>query len=169
MLEQLQLQGFEIQEAMVKSALSGVVWEGRLDILEEQPRLILDGAHNVAAAQALIETIAPMVTKKDSRFIVVLGMMHDKNHAQFMKAIASYVSALILTTVSVPRAATVDELRQCVPHGLADVWEASNPTEALQLARRIARPMDVICVTGSLFLVGEVRNLLVTTSDSLST
>ncbi|MCA9471641.1 MAG: bifunctional folylpolyglutamate synthase/dihydrofolate synthase [Nitrospirales bacterium] len=168
LLEQLTLQGFELREATVRSTLPEVVWEGRLEVLEDQPRLLIDGAHNVAAAQALVEALAPMVEMQGGRLITVLGMMRDKHHAQFMNTIAPYVSCLILTTMSVSRAATVDELKESVPHGLFEVLTSFNPTEALQLARQIAKPTDVICVTGSLFLVGEVRHLLVRTTESTS-
>ena len=168
LLEQLEPKRFEVQETAIRSALSHVVWEGRLEVLEHQPRLLIDGAHNVAAAQVLIETVAPMVEGQDAKLIVVLGMMRDKDHEEFMKIIGPYVSHIILTKVSVPRAATVAELKECVPDGLSVVVESSNPKEALQLARQLAKPADVICVTGSLFLAGEVRNLLTHSPDLIS-
>ena len=168
-LEQLASKRFKVLETAVRSALSKVVWEGRMEVLENHPCLLIDGAHNVAAARVLIETIAPMIEGEDTKLIVVLGMMRDKDHAQFMKTLDPYVSHIILTKVSVPRAATVDELKKSVPVGLSVIVESSNPTEALQLARGLAKPTDVICVTGSLFLAGEVRNFLKSAPKIIST
>jgi dihydrofolate synthase/folylpolyglutamate synthase len=87
-------------------------------------------------------------------------MMHDKNHQGFLRVLLPIVDRLILTQPRMERAASVDALKQAVnrddlvPYLLSDSWEAFNQ------AKQIANPSDVICVTGSLFLVGEVLERL---------
>ncbi|GJL49847.1 MAG: bifunctional folylpolyglutamate synthase/dihydrofolate synthase [Nitrospirales bacterium] len=169
LLEHVSRRGLNIQEAMIRMALSQVVWPGRLEILEDHPRLIIDGAHNPAAGKVLVDALVPMLHKDDARLIVVLAMMRDKDCAKFLKLVCPFVDHLILTEMSMTRAATVHELRQHVPEGHFTLNETPQLAEALKFAKQLAKSSDVICVTGSLFLVGEVRHLLKTSQSSSST
>ncbi len=150
-----------IPESLIRASLATVQWEGRVEILGEHPTLIIDGAHNPASATALVETLIRMLRcKPDAQLVLVLGMMQDKDRKNFLERFRSLVRFLILTPVSVPRASSVSELKQDVPDGMCVTYEASSPAEALLLAKRLAMPNDIICVTGSLFLAGEVRILV---------
>ena len=160
LLERIGLKRFGIREATVRTALSQVIWEGRVEILEDKPRLMVDGAHNPAAAETLLATLKPMIRTNDSQLILVLGMMRDKSHAKFLNVLSPFVRHLILTEVDVPRTATIQELKKHVPEGSCVLHESAHAAQALAKARALASPDDVICVTGSLFLAGEVRNLI---------
>jgi dihydrofolate synthase/folylpolyglutamate synthase len=87
-------------------------------------------------------------------------MMRDKNHQGFLRVLLPLVDRLILTQPRMERAASVNELKQAVdrdelvPYLLSDSWDA------FCQAKEIANPSDLICVTGSLFLVGEVLQRL---------
>ena len=155
-----------LEEHAVRSALSRIVWEGRLETLEHQPRLVIDGAHNPAAVTTLLETLTPILGQHGGDLIVILGMMQDKKQAAFMRELCRVTKHLILTNVSVLRAATVTELKQNVPLGFDSIYETEHPADALRVARGLAKPHDVICVTGSLFLAGEVRQLLISARSS---
>jgi len=169
LLEHVSRRGLNIQEAMIRMALSQVVWPGRLEILEDHPRLIIDGAHNPAAGKVLVDALIPMLHKDDARLIVVLAMMRDKDCANFLNLVCPFVDHLILTEMSMTRAATVHELRQHVPEGHFTLNETPQLAEALTFAKQLAKSSDVICVTGSLFLAGEVRHLLKTSQSSSPT
>ena len=160
LLEQVGMEQLGVHEWMIRSALLRVTWEGRLETLEEHPRLLVDGAHNPAAARALLDALLPQLHHGDVQLIMVLGMMRDKDCFKFMEVVCPFVCHLILTEVSVLRAATVHEMRQSVPAGSCTVHESPQPAKALILAKQLAKPSDIICVTGSLFLAGEVRHFI---------
>ena len=161
LLERVGMKRLKVQESVIGLALSQVVWPGRVEILEEHPRLVIDGAHNPAAAKVLIDALTPMLQgDSDAQLLVILGMMQDKDRSHFMKVVCPFIKHLILTEVSVLRTATVDELKQSAPDGSYTLHESAHPTEALTIAKRLAKPCDVICITGSLFLAGEVRSLM---------
>ncbi len=148
-------------ESGVRAGLRSVCWEGRLEIAERAPFLLLDGAHNPAAA----ETVGRFVSRfrrdcPGARVILVIGMMRDKDREGFLTVIAPTVDEVILTEPSVSRAASVADLRAALGGRAERAHGVPVPAEALAHARRLASPRDLICVTGSLLLVGEIKALL---------
>lgn len=150
--------GLEIREQAIRTGLRSVVWEGRLEIVDQDPVVLLDGAHNPAAAGVLARYLRTYRTRHPaSRILLVLGMMRDKDHRGFLEPLRDVVSAIVLTQADMPRAATVRDLWAELSCGDLPFHEAPVPSDALSLARRLASPQDLICVTGSLMLVGEVK------------
>jgi dihydrofolate synthase/folylpolyglutamate synthase len=135
-----------------------VLWEGRLESIEEDPKVLLDGAHNPPAAKVLSQYLQEYVsTHPTSRIILVWGMMRDKDHREFMAPLLPLVSEIVLTQTSLARSATVDELRLALDTWSGPVLEAVFPMDALALAKGRCTPHDLICIAGSLMLVGEVK------------
>src|SRR5262249_28855571 len=150
-----------VGEAAIRQGLRHVHWEGRLDAVATEPLTVLDGAHNPAAGAALADYLRRFRTSHpSSRVILVLAMMRDKDHAGFIEAFRGLVDDVVLTQAALKRSATGEEL---LPIG-SDIWPSvrthARAADALAQAREIARPHDVICVTGSLMLIGEVKALL---------
>ncbi len=152
-------QGFLITESHVQAGFESLRWAGRLEIAETQPLLVLDGAHNPAAAQVVADFIDSFRhDHPHSIVILVIGMMRDKDHQTVLSTLVPHVDRVIVTQPSLPRAATVKELNplgHSAPEGWADI---PKPSDALQYARTLASPHDLICVTGSLLLVGELTS-----------
>jgi dihydrofolate synthase / folylpolyglutamate synthase len=159
LLEVAAVEGIFISEEAVRQGLRSVKWEGRLEVVERRPTIVLDGAHNPAAASVLADSLVEMMRNRQGRLILVLGMMRDKNHRGFIMPLRHLVGEVVLTQADLPRAATVPELRAALRGWLPSVHEAPVPADALALARQLAGPDDVICVTGSLMLVGDVTAL----------
>lgn len=152
---------FSISQAAIRTGLQQVKWRGRLDIIYRDPLIILDGAHNPSGAQVVFDFLHSQIHDCPARkLILVVGMMRDKNHQGFLRVLLPLVDRLILTQPRMERAASVNELKQAVdrvelvPYLLSDSWDA------FCQAKEIANPSDLICVTGSLFLVGEVLQRL---------
>jgi dihydrofolate synthase/folylpolyglutamate synthase len=152
---------YPLSPAAIRTGLQQVKWRGRLEVIHHDPLIILDGAHNPSGAQVVFDFLHSQIHDCPGRkLILVIGMMHDKNHQGFLRVLLPIVDRLILTQPRMERAASVDALKQAVnrddlvPYLLSDSWEAFNQ------AKQIANPSDVICVTGSLFLVGEVLERL---------
>jgi dihydrofolate synthase/folylpolyglutamate synthase len=87
-------------------------------------------------------------------------MMRDKDREGFFRAILPTVDEVIVTQANMARAATVEELCSSLGERSDSVHVAPHPADALVLARRLVSPDDLICVTGSLMLVGEIKALL---------
>jgi dihydrofolate synthase / folylpolyglutamate synthase len=152
---------FPISQEAIRTGLEQVRWRGRLDIVDRDPLIILDGAHNPSGAQVIFDFLHSQIHDCPARkLILVVGMMRDKNHQGFLRVLLPLVDRLILTQPRMERAASVHELKQAVdrdelvPYLLSDSWDA------FCQAKAIAKPSDLICVTGSLFLVGEVLQRL---------
>ena len=150
--------GVSISETAVREGLRSVVWEGRLEVIEDAPRVLLDGAHNPAASRALARYLGEfLVSHRHARIILVWGMMRDKDHREFIEPLLPLVSEIVLTQAGLARSATVHELRERVRGWPKPVHEVPLPAEALQMAKKRASPGDLICVAGSLMLLGDIK------------
>jgi dihydrofolate synthase/folylpolyglutamate synthase len=161
MLEVASDRGIRFSEEAVRAGLRSVRWEGRLEVVDRHPLTLLDGAHNPAAAEAVATYLTRLRrTHAGSRIILILSLMRDKDRERFFQALLPVADEVILTQAAIPRAATVEELRGSVASWSGPVHIASSPGDALALARRIASDRDVVCATGSLMLIGDLKALL---------
>lgn len=150
--------GVVVDEAAIRQGLQSVRWEGRLEVIDQYPMVLLDGAHNPAAADALARHLeAFRVCHPESRILLVLGMMRDKDHRGFVAPLQHLVSEVILTQASLARSATVRELHAALEEWGVPIHATPLPAEALMLAKTRATTRDLICVTGSLMLLGDVK------------
>lgn len=157
LLESATAERFPLSADAITFGLQHVRWKGRLEIVQHDPMVILDGAHNPLGARVLFDFLQSQLHDCPGRkIIVLLGMMQDKNHAEYLQILLPLVDTLIVTQPHMNRAATVDELRQVVPREDLNLLTMTNPWEAYCKAQDVADPSDLICVTGSLFLVGEI-------------
>ena len=153
--------GIRVSDHAMRQGIRSVRWEGRLEIAETRPFLVFDGAHNPAAAAAVAAYLEGFRREHPrSRIVAVIGMMRDKDQGGFFSAILPTVDEVVLTEPHLARAATVGELCASLDHRPESVHLAPLPGDALTRARRLATAEDLICVTGSLMLVGEVKALL---------
>ena len=148
-----------IPEWAIRRGLEQVSWPGRLERLQRHPLILCDGAHNPAAAECLKIHLQRNV-QRGCRLILVVGMMQDKNLAVFLNTLVPLADVVILTQINSPRAAAVRVLKEALPVIDRPVYERDAPGAAMELARCLADENDLICVTGSLFLVGHVKSLV---------
>lgn len=153
--------GLAVTETAVRIGLQQVAWEGRLETVGDAPTVMLDGAHNPAAAVVLAEYLAEWRrARPTARVSLILGMMRDKHPREFLAPLLPLIDRLILTQADLPRASTGADLRDLLRDSAPFAEVAATPADALACAKRSASPSDLICVTGSLMLVGEVKALL---------
>lgn len=163
LLESLHGHGIDVSEDVVRGSLGKVVWEGRLEVLGQAPLVLLDGAHNPAAATFLAEYLTHLRTSQPiGSIILIVGMLEDKDHQAFLAEVLPVVDHVILTHIRQPHSATIQKLRsELGQYSHAErVSSSSCIEEAWDFANQLATKHDVICVTGSLFLVGELKSLL---------
>ena len=140
----------------IKAGIAAAVWPGRLEHVRERPTIILDGAHNPAAARALAAYITRFYVR--TRLRLIFGIMRDKAAAEIAGILFPLAWQVIVTAPNQSRALAPESLRAVADHPnlrIAPTLEA-----ALRLIED-ASPNDVIFITGSLFLVAEARALLV--------
>jgi len=159
-LDALDERGFEVGPGAVARGWAGLRWPARAEVLGERPRLVVDGAHNVASAEALAETLRTCFPP--GRRVLVFGTTRDKDMPGQLKALLPLFDAVVAARyVENPRAVPVDEVANAViALGGPTPTRAPDPAAALAAARAIAGPDTLICVTGSLFLAAETRALV---------
>jgi dihydrofolate synthase/folylpolyglutamate synthase len=156
--EVLERQGFRLDEAAIRQGLAATAWPGRLQWLPGRPRILLDGAHNPAGAQALAAFLAEHRPALN-RLILVFGVLRDKDWEAMLHLLGPLADQTILTRPPSERGADPRELTTAARH-CARVEIAPAPEEGLALARQIARPDDTILVTGSLYTVAAALRAL---------
>lgn len=151
-------QGIAVTAKAVREGLHTVNWAGRLEVVDRRPTILLDGAHNPAAATVLADYLTRSVRAQPQRPVVlVLGMMRDKDHRGFVELLRGLVDEVVLTQADLPRAATAQELRDLLEGLLPPPHVVPSLSDAMALARQLATPDGLVCVTGSLMLVGEYK------------
>jgi dihydrofolate synthase/folylpolyglutamate synthase len=134
------------------AGISKTCWPGRLERVSEQPEIILDGAHNPAGTRALVAYIRRFFTGR--RVWIVYGVMGDKAVAEMAGLLFPLAHRVIVTAPANSRAMAPEN----IPAAGATITHTV--AEAVALLGH-AQPEDVIFVTGSLFVVGEARALLI--------
>jgi dihydrofolate synthase/folylpolyglutamate synthase len=153
-VEALGAQGWRFEEQAIRLGLKEMRWPGRFDVVSRRPLVILDCAHNELSIGALLESIAvelgPQVRPR-----LIFGCLEDKQWAKMAAMLAPRVRDVTLTRVR-PK-------RPLDPENLLPLFSAHVPTRVVRDPRRAVAqvmtesgPDDVVVVTGSVYLVGEV-------------
>jgi dihydrofolate synthase/folylpolyglutamate synthase len=142
-------------EAALRQGLRHVSWSARLEIIAHQPTTIVDGAHNADSMQKLMQSLQALFPQR--RLFVVLGINGDKDLVGIIRELAD-AECIILTRALNPRSATLERMQElCAQHAPGvRVVTAGESRSAMELARTLAAPGDLICATGSLYLAAEV-------------
>ncbi|HXZ87835.1 MAG TPA: folylpolyglutamate synthase/dihydrofolate synthase family protein [Candidatus Binataceae bacterium] len=153
-VDNLRAQGWKIDEPAIRRGLAGVQWPGRFDIVARRPTVILDCAHNELAIEALLETIA-VELGPETRPILVFGCLEDKQWERMAEMLGPRVRDATLTRVTPKRPLEPERLLPVFSrHVPARI--VRSPLDAIAQAMEKAGPDDVLLVTGSVYLVGEV-------------
>jgi len=145
-------------EAAIAAGLAGARLPGRFETLSERPCLVVDGAHNPHAAATLMAGLAGQ-RAAGGRLVLVVGVSADKDVDQVLAALAGPADAVVLTRSRSDRAAPIDALVAALArvHPGLEPLGSRSVAEAVDVARRLAGPDDLILVAGSLFVAGEAR------------
>jgi dihydrofolate synthase/folylpolyglutamate synthase len=157
--EQLIEEGWEIFPAAINEGLSGAEWPGRLEISNiSNCLLLLDGAHNVEGARVLRDFLAEHFSTRP--ITLIFGAMADKAIAEMGELLFPIAQKVIVTRVENLRAADPRRLREIAAKWHRDVNCADDVKQALALAGEVTPQNGLICACGSLFLIGEIKELV---------
>ena len=159
-IEELQMLGVYISDEDIVEGILKTTNPGRMEILSYNPMILLDGAHNPGGIQKLCNSL-----KNDfsyHRLILVLGILKDKNYKKMISLITPLSNIIILTKSSNPRACEPKKLHETISKLELDkkIEKMDDISKAISYAISQSKKDDLICITGSLYTVGEARSSL---------
>lgn len=168
-IQSLRLRGFSISNPAIESGLRRTVWPGRLEVQKLRANngaaraVLLDGAHNPAGAVVLSKFLQSK-TVKYRQVILIFGVLKDKDYCSMIKSLSKVSDKVILVRPKSMRALSPALMyAQWSKEALKEnIFTVNNTRKALTLALDLAEANDLVCVTGSLYLVGEMRTTIKT-------
>jgi dihydrofolate synthase/folylpolyglutamate synthase len=156
--ELLVREGVDLPQHAVRTGLAKNRWPGRLEVVAEHPRILLDGAHNLAAARLLAAYLDSL--REESPVTLVVGILDDKPHREMLAALLPVCQRIIFTQARNERALPAETLREAAEGRGIELAVNPDVGEALAAARASVSPSETICVAGSLYVVGEAKEAL---------
>ncbi|MDH7506871.1 MAG: folylpolyglutamate synthase/dihydrofolate synthase family protein [Candidatus Thermoplasmatota archaeon] len=159
-IEKLQMDGIYITDEAITEGIEKTVNPGRMEVLGFKPLFILDGAHNIAGIASLKNSLENDFVY--NKLILVMGILSDKNIKEMLEIIVPIADIVITTKSQNKRAAEPVKLKEMIEklNFKNKVFVKEKVHGAVKHALSIAKKDDLICVTGSLFTVGEARDYL---------
>ncbi|MDR1066965.1 MAG: bifunctional folylpolyglutamate synthase/dihydrofolate synthase [Clostridiales bacterium] len=155
-IDVLRGKGFEISESAVREGIQNARWPGRFEWISQRPDIVIDGAHNIQGARMLAKNLKTYFPGKDIFFVA--GALADKNYELMIQAVAPLAKAFFTVAPPSGRALPADALARSAEELHKPAHAFDGVTNALEAARQAASADDVICVFGSLYLVGGARD-----------
>ena len=156
--ETLNKKGANISLDQIKAGLLENRWPGRLEEVASKPRIILDGAHNFIAARNLGRFLSR--NYKDRKITMVIGILDDKPYNAMLKCLLPTAHRVILTQAKINRAMKPERLEPIARKITSKVKIVTGVKQALEHAIKTTSKKDIICVAGSLYVVGEAKEAL---------
>ncbi len=152
------LDSLGVEAEAIRAGLADVRWPGRIERLGTHPEILVDAAHNPSGARALAKFLREH--RAGRRMHLVYGAVRDKAIEEATGLLFPCVDRVILTRSKISRSVSPEGLLAMVDHHHENMSVAPNVREALERAKAGAAPDDVIVIAGSIFLVGEVKEVL---------
>lgn len=154
----LSREGFSIPHRAIEEGLRRATWPGRLEKIQDRPSVILDGAHNPAAAKEIAAFVREQYAGRKLR--LVYASMRDKAIGEISQILFPVAEEVYLTRPALTRAASPEEILAAASFKPPRVSVKLEPEQALRAATQASSPDDVVLAAGSLFLVGALKQAL---------
>jgi len=145
-------------EMDVRNGFSKTKWPGRLEIINRNPLIVVDGAHNPDCMKKLKSAVTEYFNY--DKLILVLGILSDKNIKKMVKIISPLSDIVVITKPDTERAADPKIIKNEAEKYIRTVVVKDNVKNALDYAKSIAKKNDMILITGSLYTVGDVKKAI---------
>lgn len=157
--EFLKERDFQISGVALADGLENAIHHGRLELIKAKPQFLLDGAHNPAGALMLRSFLNEFPSRP---LTLVFGAMRDKRVEEIAQILFPCAANIVLTNIQNPRSASLESMLSFAQkYSTSPATTAPTSSEAIDQALKRTRPDGMICVTGSLYLIGEVRDRLI--------
>lgn len=152
----LNARGYKIPESAVRAGLSEVLWPGRFEVLQQNPLVLVDGAHNPDGVSELVRCLSAYLPHR--KMTLVMGVMADKDYADMIRMMAPFATEFVAVTPESERALPAEDLRTKIETLTGVPARCGGDVKSgLALAMSGKGPEDIVCAFGSLYQVGEIR------------
>ncbi len=148
----------KLPDNAIRSGLAKTRWPGRLEVVSSRPLVILDGAHNLMAARKLAHHLKERYN--DKKIILVIGVLDDKAAEPILKDLIAPCHQVVVTQPLIERAIPAQDLAAIARKYAADVLIIPEVGAAVKKTLKHCGTDDVVCVAGSLYVVGEAKTAL---------
>lgn len=157
-IEALNAFGYNITPEEIKKGLASVSWPGRLEVIGKNPLVLIDAAHNVDGAKTLSEALKNVF--QYGKLIFVLGMLADKEREKVLALLGPLADKIVVTKPNNPRAGEWREVADIAKEYTDQVYLIEDIEEAVEKGLSLAGDQDLLCITGSFYMVAEARAYL---------
>lgn len=147
--------GWVLEQSDVEHGIYAVSWPGRFEVVHDDPYFVVDGGHNPQCAASVAENIRNYFPA--SRRVFLVGILADKDYMSVMDILAEVADEFICVTPESPRALKAEELAKALEKYGKPVSACADVREGVSAAMDAARRGGMVCATGSLYMVGEIR------------
>ena len=150
--------GWKISEEAVRQGLRAAVWPARMELARRNPDVLLDGGHNPQCMGALRRSLEELYPNRKIFFLT--GVLSDKDYPSMLGELLPLSKQFVTITPDSDRALSAGELAQYLRQAGAEAQPCGSVSEGIQTVLDLAQPNDVVCVCGSLYMIGEARHAL---------
>jgi dihydrofolate synthase/folylpolyglutamate synthase len=148
----------KVSQESIQQGLEKTRWPGRMEIVSDSPVIILDGAHNLIAARNLADFLTDHLPRR--RITLVVGILDDKPYGPMLKSLLAVCHRAVITRARTDRAIEPERLYKIARQFISDVTLIPSVAAATKHAIKNADPDEVICIAGSLYVVGEAKEAI---------
>ncbi|MBV1819026.1 bifunctional folylpolyglutamate synthase/dihydrofolate synthase [Anaerosalibacter bizertensis] len=141
----------------IKRGLTNTFWKGRLEVLRRKPIFLIDGAHNLQGIKTLVKSLELF---KYNRLILGMSILKDKDFSHMVENIAPLADEIIITEINNPRKMEAENLAKEVGKANNNIIIEKDIKKAIEKSLNIANEDDLIVFAGSIYLIGDVRKIL---------
>lgn len=145
----------KLSEETIRRGLEATKWPGRLEHVSNKPYTLVDGAHNLAAIRKLAQYLDDTFSGKN--ITLITGILDDKEYRTMFKIILPLCNRVILTQAKSERSINPEQLLKAAEELCNNVCVIEDIPDAIKHAEKTSQPEDVICISGSLYVVGEAK------------
>jgi len=155
--------GKEISEQSIRISLKNTSWAGRMEVISSRPTILLDTAHNPAAVKEMAKSAQKLFSY--ARVVVIYGAMKDKQSDEMLQKLTNFADHFILVRPNQDRSESPSRLKKILKKYNASCEVIEDIPKAIRKVKQTALSDDMVCITGSIFTVGEAKQYLENESD----
>lgn len=159
-VESLKSQGYLVSKEAVYKGLKNAKWPGRMEIIQKDPMIIIDGAHNTESAKAFVAGLKTIT--KDTKVVMLISILQDKDYKSILDILKPFAHTIVVTQSASQRALPAEILYDSISglEGYPKVILEADLKVAYKRGLQLAGKDQVLCCLGSLYLVSEIKQFL---------
>ena len=151
-------QGVEISEKALTEGFENARWNGRMEIVAENPMVMLDGAHNIDGIHMLAKSLKKYFS--DKKLTLLVGILGDKEYEKMLEELMPLADRVVFTEPNSERKWNVEELGKITEKYDVEIHIEKDIEKAFNFAKKITDKEDVLVCAGSLYLIGALYQIV---------